>query len=72
MDSESKREPSARLIQWALQNGFSTGHADTEGEFLDELIPQIEELIDRLREAEERYSLIMREHVGNWFDEEGY
>ena len=33
-----------RLVMWALDLGFSTGHADTEQDFLDEVGAQIKEL----------------------------
>ena len=33
-----------RLVMWALDLGFSTGHADTEQDLLDEVGAQIKEL----------------------------
>ena len=33
-----------QLVKWAIEMGFSTGHADTVEELLEELTWQIEEL----------------------------
>lgn len=46
-----------RLVKWCLEHGISTGHADSMGQLLDEILPQISAhinaLIDmRLREAQ--------------------
>ena len=32
-----------RLCLWACENGYSTGHADTMSDLLDELLPQLEQ-----------------------------
>ena len=36
--------PNERLVMWALDLGFATGHADTEQDLLDEVGAQIKEL----------------------------
>lgn len=39
-----------RLVMWALDLGFATGHADTEQDLLDEVSAQIKELQARYYE----------------------
>lgn len=41
-----------RLCKWALDNGFSTGHADDMNMLLDELLPQLTETQAKLEKAE--------------------
>jgi hypothetical protein len=42
--NDTATQPNERLVMWALDLGFATGHADTEQDLLDEVGAQIKEL----------------------------
>lgn len=42
----SENEILEKLCEWAIKNGFSTGHADTIDDFLYELHLEIKDLKD--------------------------